>query len=349
MNESNSPVYLEQLLPAFKEHGIENVGVSRLHAPTSLPFYQDWLEKGYAGDMQYLHEHLEAKRHPEQLMAQAHSVLSVTVSYFPHPKPKGFPLQASRVALYAQGEDYHFWLKEKLTKVCEKLHELFPEETFKAFVDSAPLLERDYAKESGLGWIGKNSCLINQEKGSLYFLGEILTTMKLVSNVTPAADRCGTCTRCLDICPTGALEQPRILDATKCISYLTIEAKHDPSEELRLQMGDWLFGCDLCQTICPWNARLWKNEMLTSEKLSLDHSRKQLIEELQMILTSSNKKLEKIFHGTAVLRARAKGLKRNAVIVAVNQGLKELKNEIESLSENEHFTSLCQWALKELG
>jgi epoxyqueuosine reductase len=160
----------EQLNKIFVDIGVEDFGIASIDAPTSLPFYETWLDQGFAGDMTYLHDHLPLKKQPQQLMPQARSVISLLIPYFPHPEINNFPLQHSRVALYAQGTDYHFWIKEKLQQVIAKLTQSFPNETFRAFVDSAPVLERDYAQKAGLGWVGKNTCLINQQKGSLLFL-----------------------------------------------------------------------------------------------------------------------------------------------------------------------------------
>ena len=220
---------------------------------------------------------------------------------------------------------------------------------FLAMTDSTPILERDLAYRAGLGWVGKNTCLIHPKKGSLFFLGEIITSLNIESPLTPVHDFCGTCTRCMDICPTQALISPRKMDARKCIAYLTIESRDIPPEELRKPIGDWLFGCDLCQTVCPWNQKVFKNELETQELLSLSSEEEKLqVEDLRYLLTSSGKKLEKDFFGTAYSRAGSFGLKRNALIVAANRNLKELTPEIEALSTHPKLGPLAEWALTQL-
>lgn len=318
-----------------------------LKKPLSIEFYKIWLKEQKHGSMQYLKEHLPLKEKPETLLpsGKAHSVFLITQNYLEVPDHENFPLKNNKVALYAQGIDYHHWLKDKLSTTVTELKKLYPNEEFLPLTDSSPFLERDYAYQAGLGWIGKNTCLISQEKGSLFFIGEILSTLK--HNIDPkniptilAPDRCGNCTRCIDVCPTKALDDDKKLDARKCISYLTIEVKTPPPVELREGMQDWLFGCDLCQTVCPWNQKVFGKEIHLEKK----EKSTELIEELRWILTTSNRQLMKELKETPLSRAGGRGLKRNAIVVATNLGITELEAEIQSLSNHEYFSELCTWS-----
>lgn len=327
----------------LKKYDFTLHGWAALERPLSFEFYRSWVENGFAGEMDYLREHLPMKENPQRLMSSAKSAIVLAQNYHPHPHGTRAPLPHSRVSLYAQGADYHHWFKERILRLIEDLREIAPEADFLPFVDSGPVLERDLAYRAGLGWIGKNTCLINEKKGSLFFLAEILTSLPLTARRDPAADRCGTCTRCIDVCPTQALVEPRKLDARKCISYLTIESKKAPPEDVRAKMHDWLFGCDLCQTVCPWNRKIWADQLDTRIQRG---SHEGLVEELRWILTESHRQIRKKLLGTPLSRAGAKGLKKNAVIVATNLGLKELRPEIQALQTDERFSQLCEWSIR---
>lgn len=300
--------------------------------------------------MNYLKEHAPIKENPQSKWPEAKSCLVFAMPYYPHPEPqKSPPLQASRMSMYSKGMDYHFWFRGRMQELCLELKELFPNEEFLAFTDSSPLLERDLAKRAGLGWYGKNTCIIHPKKGSLFFLGEIITSLSFESELAPLPDFCGNCTRCLDICPTQALIAPQKMDASRCISYLTIESRSVPSLELREKIGDWFFGCDLCQTTCPWNQKIFKNQLSTRliEVLPADTERK-LTEEMRYILESSGKRLSKDFSGTPLARAGSFGLKRNALIVIANRKLHGLEDSIVPLLEHEKLGELAQWTLDQL-
>lgn len=318
-------------------------GAASLHRPISLEFYKTWIEKKYFGKMEYLKSHLPAKENPKLLHSRIETALVFSHPYVPHPRPS--PETASRTALYARGEDYHFWLTEKLEKMAQNLRALFPEEVFLVFTDSSPILERDLAYRAGLGWVGKNTCLIHPKHGSLFLIGEIATSLSLKETPGPIADFCGTCTRCIDICPTQALEAPRLLNAEKCISYLTIESRDLPAVEFRTAIGDQFFGCDLCQTICPWNQKVFGKSLEIQPRRDLNkEGRQALVTELREILTLSGKKLQKRYVGTALMRAGPFGLRRNALVVAANQKLTELKNEILFFQKDPKLAELANWA-----
>lgn len=297
--------------------------------------------------MNYLKTHEPLKEDPSRLMPQARSLISVAVRYSPHPHPVSATPKALEVAKYAQGADYHNWLTERLTQLAEALRERIPGFEYLVASDSKPLLERDLAEQLGLGWIGKNTCLIHPKKGSFFLLGEILTNVE-VTEMTAAAtvpDFCGTCTRCLDACPTGALIEPRKLDATQCISYWTIETKEIAPEPLRSQIGPLFFGCDICQDVCPWNEKLFRLEG-RPERPAFSES--DLEAELRYFLTASNRQMERDLRESPILRARPRGLRRNALIVAGNQKIAALSPEIEKWTLDKDLGELAHWALQKI-
>lgn len=335
---------------AVADLGFTQFGISSLNRPLSFEFYRQWLTEGLHGDMGYLAEHADIKETPQQKWPRARSALVLAMPYYPHPeKLPAFPLRQARISLYAQGTDYHMWFKERMAQLCAKLQEIFPDEEFLPMTDSSPVLERDLAKRAGLGWVGKNTCLIDPKKGSLFFIGEIYSSLPWQDEFPPVPDFCGTCTRCIDICPTGALIEPRKMDARKCISYLTIESRKVPEEKLRSQIGDWFFGCDLCQTVCPWNQKVFKGQLSTEKSLALSSAEENsLLADLKYILTSSGKRLGKDFLGTPLARAGSFGLKRNALIVIANRNLQDLKQEVADLKEHEKLGELAMWTYQQL-
>ncbi len=351
----------ELLQDELPKRGLSHFGLTPLTRPLSFDLYRDWLDAGMHGDMQYLVEHAPVKEAPRRQWPRVNSALVFAMPYHPHPEPlASWPLKQARVSLYAQGADYHFWFRDRLREIAALLQQQFPQEEFLCFTDSSPVLERDLAHRAGIGWVGKNTCIIHPQKGSLFFLGEIYSSLNLqphpgasaapsaTSTSTPALmpDYCGSCTRCLDICPTGALIEPRKLDARRCISYLNIESRKLAPVELRSGIGDWLFGCDLCQTVCPWNQKLFNHTLDTSLQQPLDvDEQSALIDDLRYLLTASGKRLEKDFYGTPLARAGNFGLKRNALVVIGNRRLMQLKSEVNALTSHERLGELAQWAL----
>lgn len=342
----------------------DQVGFSPFSKSLSLDFYKDWIDEGMHGNMEFLVEHFPQKESPERIHPDLKSCIAVSISYHPHPKKVdlGFSSLGTslKIGAYAQGEDYHYWLKEKLEGAISKLSENFPNEVFLAFTDSGPVLERDLAVKSGLGWTGKNTCVIHPKKGSLFFIGEILTSLDLNTVGELVPDRCGTCTRCIDACPTDALTE-RKLDARKCISYLSIEHKSKVDDDLADKVGPWYFGCDICQLVCPWNEKLYGKEFLGSraqigskneEKTYLDENERELlVRDLKGILESSNKSITKRFRGTPLTRANGNMHKRNALLVAANYELAELVPVAVILRENTQSEFLKQsidWFVEKL-
>lgn len=341
----NSMDFVAKLDQTLKRFEFSHYGWTELGQPLSLALYEDWLKAGHHGGMEYLVTHLPKKADSTTWVPRARSAILVAKNYFPHPYSSEKSL-STRTALYAVGEDYHFAFRGELEKAAESLRLDFPGEEFLCFTDSAPILERDLAARAGLGWIGKNSCVIHPQKGSLFFIGEILTSLSLTNQNPLTHDFCGTCDRCIKACPTQALEAPRVLNANKCISYWTIEAKTVAPQALREKFGDWFFGCDICQTVCPWNEKVFGKENM--RRLSRQTVEPPLASDLRKILTSSNKSLEKEFAKLPYSRTRAKGLKRNAIYVIGNLQLVELKAEVEAYLVQEEYRELAEWVLKRL-
>lgn len=343
----NSVSILSQIENQIKSQGWDHYGFVELKPSLSLEFYRQWLAQGFHGEMNYLQKHLETKENPEILWPHAHSAIVMTQDYQnPIPGRDHFPFSQLKIARYAKGNDYHFWFKKKISLLASRLSEMFPHEYFFPACDDRPLLERDLATRAGLGWIGKNTCLINPKKGSLFFIGEIITSMKLNSSTLQVPpDFCGQCTRCLEACPTQAFVHPRELDARKCISYWTIESRGLPPENIRKQMNDWFFGCDICQTVCPWNQKVFGNHELNSSSSTL--TRQKYVEELQFILTTSNRKLMSFLKNTPLIRAGGTGLKRNALIIVGNKQLRELEVEVKKYLDHPRLQCLAQWVLEQ--
>jgi epoxyqueuosine reductase len=296
--------------------------------------------------MDYLVRHLPQKENPTLLAPKARSAIVIAKTYFPHPYPATEKFNP-RTALYAQGSDYHLAFKNEIENTATLLRAEFPEEEFLCFTDSSPILERDLAYRAGLGWIGKNTCTIHQRKGSLFFIGEIFTSLALEHEGPLHADMCGSCDRCLRACPTGAIEAPKTLNAGKCISYWTIEAKEAAPVELREKFGDWFFGCDICQTVCPWNEKVFGKETMSA--MSAEHLGGDSVEDdLRWILTNSHREIGRRFVGLPLERARPLGLKRNALYVIGNRRLSALRPEVETFLADEKLGELARWALAKL-
>ena len=214
------------------------------------PKLEKWLKKGYHGKMKYMENHFDKRLDPTKLVEGAKSVVSLMYNYYP--KQDLAKSDSFKIAKYAYGKDYHFVIKDKLKEFMSRIHQEIGEVDGRVFVDSAPVMERQWAAKSGLGWLGKNSLLLNKQRGSFYFLAELIIDLELEVD-GPMQDYCGTCTKCIDACPTDAIVGDGVVDASKCISYLTIELKEDLPTEFSDKMENWVFGCDICQDVCPWN------------------------------------------------------------------------------------------------
>jgi epoxyqueuosine reductase len=298
--------------------GFDLVGLCTLGPAETAAAFDEWLGRGFAGTMQYLPRGREKRMDSRLAVPGAISAIVVAMSY-------GGRAPDGPVARYARGDDYHDVLLERL----QRLHHWLSAEAGqpvlgKAYVDTGPLLERDLARRAGLGWFGKNTNLINPSLGSFFFLGALLVDLPLASDAPFSADRCGTCTRCLEACPTDAIVAPRILDATRCISYLTIELKGEIPVDLREAMGDLLYGCDVCQTCCPWNVSFSKDLAEDSPYKPRDVlSRKDARTLAREILPMTAEEFSRAFKNSPLKRAKLGGLKRNAAVVLGNVGTPE--------------------------
>lgn len=234
-----------------RELGFSFCGISKAaFLEDEAPKLEEWLRRGYQGKMGYLENHFDKRLDPTKLVPGAKSVVSLIYNYYPK---KDLAKDGElKIAKYAYGQDYHFVIKDKLKILTDRLCEEIGHVEGRVFVDSAPVHERAWAAQSGLGWVGKNSLLLNRELGSFFFLAELILDLELEPD-GPIKDYCGTCTACMDACPTDAIPQPFVVDGSRCISYLTIELKEAIPEEFKGKTEDWIFGCDICQDVCPWN------------------------------------------------------------------------------------------------
>ncbi len=285
--------------------GFQAVGVSKAgFLEEQAPLLENWLQRGSHGQMTYMENHFDKRLDPTKLVDGARSVISLSLNYYTD-EVQSDP-QAPKISRYAYGEDYHTVIKDKLKVLIESIRDNIGEVNGRAFVDSAPVLDKAWAKKAGLGWIGKNSNLINKKAGSFFFLAELITDLELEYDIAPTEDHCGTCTRCIDACPTEAIVAPYVVDGSKCISYLTIELKDELPSEFRGKMDNWMFGCDVCQDVCPWN------------KFSVLHTEPAFKASSDLLGISSSdwqeitqETFSRVFSKSAVKRTKFTGLKRN--------------------------------------
>jgi epoxyqueuosine reductase len=328
---------------ASQEAGFDLCGIAPASDAAELKYFPDWIASGYAGEMKYMEARTEqgALKRASLVHAApwAHSVVVCAINYNTE-QPYSTQIEdKSRgwISRYAWGrEDYHQAVMRRLRQVESAIHngvqESGGEIVTRCYVDTGPVVERVYAKYAGVGWIGKNTCILNQKKGSWLFLGVILTSLELQPDL-PAPDRCGTCTRCIEACPTDALVAPYQLDSTKCISYLTIEKRGAISEELRGQMGRHIFGCDICQDVCPWNR---KAPHTTAAEFA---PRPELVNPaLDWLAEMSADRFREAFRGSPVRRTKFAGMRRNAAIAMGNSGDRSFLPLLEELAADEDQT-----------
>lgn len=302
----------ERLKAQARALGFDLVGVTRLGPAETAPMFDDWIGRGFAGEMSYLERGAEKRADPRRVFDKVRSAVVVAMNY-------GGTAPPGPVARYARGDDYHDVITEKLRSLHAWLNaELGRDVAGKAYVDTGPILERDLARKAGLGWFGKNTMLVNPEIGSFFFLGALLLDLELEEDAPFEADRCGTCTRCLDACPTDAFVEPRVLDATRCISYLTIELKGDIPEALHAAVGENLYGCDICQDVCPWNVRFSRDarESAFAERPVIAEREARTL--ASNILEMDDESFQAAFRKSPMKRAKLRGLKRNASVVLRN-------------------------------
>lgn len=324
--------------------GFDLVGVAPVQPPPHADSFLLWLAQGYAGTMDYLARTAHLRINPAELLPDARSAVVVGLNY----APAELPDTDYRIARYALGDDYHSVIREKLATLLSALQALEPGTRGRICVDSAPVLERDLAMLAGLGWYGKNTCLINTHHGSYFLIGVLLLTLELEYD-SPAEGGCGTCRLCLDACPTGALVEPFVLDARRCISYLTIERRGSIPPAYREPIGEWLFGCDVCQEVCPFN-RPRPHQPRRARPTTEPRLQPRPLPSLAEILQMDEAAYAARFRGSAVKRAKWQGLIRNALIVAGNKGDPALRPLVERFLHHDDpvLREAAEWALQRL-
>jgi epoxyqueuosine reductase len=379
---------LEDSIKQFaRDLGFALAGIARAAAADGFDRLNEWLQRGYAGDMEYMRRQAEARSHPSSILTDVRSVIMLGMEYgekvrvssarqdlappnqgagqfartapsteypvqsaqhsesksipesriasvtsWPHSDNAGGEKLFGKVARYAAGEDYHDVIRRQLNKLLSWLQTEVPSCRGRGVVDTAPLLERDFARRAGLGWIGKNTMLINKHRGSYFFLAALLVDLELAVDASHVASHCGTCTACLDACPTQAFSGPGWLDSRRCISYLTIELRSQISNKYRSELAGWAFGCDVCQEVCPWN----RHDDSLPDTLNLVE-----------LLSLDEEGFRRRFRGTALMRAKRRGLLRNAAMLLGNQGDASAIPALErALTDAEPLVrEAAQWAL----
>jgi epoxyqueuosine reductase len=299
------------------EAGFDRAGIATLEPLEHGDAFVRWLERGEQAGMAYMERRLETRLSPATVLAGARSVVCVALRYWPlagEEEPTGdlWP----RVARYARGVDYHELMTERLDALAARVGAAFPEVVTHRYVDTGPVLERELAARAGIGVVGKNTCLLDREMGSWFLLGELFTTLDVAPD-DPLADLCGGCTLCIDACPTGALVEPYRLDSNRCISYWTIEHRGELPDDAARGNGDWVFGCDVCQEVCPWNRRRHALGPADHPELRLPAERREL--DLAGLMNLSRDEYVERFRGSPMKRARLEGLRRNATVAARNR------------------------------
>lgn len=301
-NPNNS--HADLIKKRAKELGFLDCGIAKAEfLEEEAPRLESWLKENRHGNMLYMGNHFDLRLDPRLLVDGAKSIISLTYNYYPEKQQRPDSYQ---IAKYAYGIDYHFVVKEKLNELLAFIREEIGEVSGRAFVDSAPILEHAWAKKAGIGWVGKNSLTLSKQKGSFFFLAELIIDLELVYDEPFKADHCGNCTKCIDACPTSAILPNKKVDGSKCISYFTIELKNEIPEDMKGKWDDWIFGCDICQDSCPWNKFSQptheKKFQPTGELLNYTQSDWEEI---------NNLAFNKIFQKSAVKRTKFEGLKRN--------------------------------------
>lgn len=327
--------------------GFELVGVAPVEPVPELSFYREWIDAGYAGKMAYLERNIDKREDVTRVVADAKSVVVCAKVYHTnHPlsveqtdKNRGW------ISRYSWGDDYHDVLRTKLFELLNFIgHEAEEEVVGRIYVDTGPVLDRVYAKYAGIGWFGKNTCIINQNHGSWFFIGEIITNLALEYD-SPVPDRCGTCTRCIDACPTDAILEPYVLDSRRCISYLTIELKDDIPVELRDDIGNHVFGCDICQDVCPWNRKA-----TVTDDAAFEPRAEMMNPHLEMLAQMSREDFRERFRGSPIKRTKYRGFLRNVAVALGNSGERAFLPLLQKLANCDEplVAKHAAWAITKL-
>ena len=297
--------YSEMIKAEAKRLGFSFCGIAKAQfLEQEAPKLEQWLKDGKNGKMEYMENHFDKRLDPRLLVDHAKSVISVSLNYFTNEKQED--VTAPKISKYAFGTDYHFVLKHKLKSLLNFIRVEIGEVNGRAFVDSAPVLDKVWAQKAGLGWLGKHSNLIAKQTGSFFFLGELIIDLDLIPDAPFTADHCGNCTKCIDACPTEAIVSPYVVDGSRCISYLTIELKEQIPSEFKGKMNNWMFGCDVCQDVCPWN------------RFAVPHQEKEFTPQFNLLGLKkddwqeiTHEIFQTVFKNSAVKRTKLEGLKRN--------------------------------------
>lgn len=304
-----SEKYARLIKSKAKKFGFQSCGISKAgFLEEEAHSLENWLRNDYHGKMSYMENHFDKRLDPTLLVEGSKSVISLSYNYFPAENLSS--LESFKISKYAYGEDYHIVIKEILAEMVAELKEEIGDFECRVFTDSAPILERSWARKSGIGWVGKNANLITKKNGSFYFLAEIICDLELQADLAKT-DHCGTCTKCIDACPTDAIVSEKVIDGSKCISYATIELKEEIPESFKNKMQDWMFGCDICQDVCPWNrfSAPHQQEKFKPNQFLQNYQKEDWKEVTQEVFSE-------IFRKSPVKRTKFAGLQRNIGFLA---------------------------------
>ncbi len=329
--------------------GFELVGITPAAQSETIARYRQWIENGYAGKMGYLERHLPLKVDVRQLLAEAKSVISLAMNYYTLDPPKALAEDPARgqISRYAWGDDYHDVIRQRLSELVDFIKKTAETELkTRVCVDTAPIIEREYAQKAGIGWIGKNTNLIHWRSGSWYFLAEVLINIDLESDTAPLRGSCGTCTRCIEACPTDAIIEPNLLDSRLCISYLTIELKESIPKALRPKIGNLIFGCDICQEVCPWNSKA-----VPTDEPAFQPRDGNLTPKLLSLIGMTQQEFSRRFKGSPIKRTKRRGFLRNVLVAIGNWGEPRAVPALkDALTDDEPLVrSHAAWALGKIG
>ncbi|MDE0469195.1 MAG: tRNA epoxyqueuosine(34) reductase QueG [Candidatus Poribacteria bacterium] len=339
----------QQIQAHANELGFELVGIIPVAHSETIARYREWIENGYAGKMHYLEKHLSLKTDVRQLLAEAKSVISLAMNYYTLDPPKALAQDPGRgqISRYAWGDDYHELIRERLLELVTFIKQTAESELkTRVCVDTAPIIEREYAQKAGIGWIGKNTNLIHWRSGSWYFLAEVLVNIALESDTPELRGSCGTCTRCIEACPTDAIVEPNLLDSRLCISYLTIELKESIPKALRPEIGNWIFGCDICQEVCPWNSKA-----VSTTEPGFQPRDGNFAPKLLSLVGMTQEEFSQQFKGSPIKRAKRRGFLRNVLVAIGNWGTQRAVPALkDALADDEPVVrSHAAWALGKIG
>ena len=339
----------QQIHARANDLGFELVGITPAAQSETIARYRQWIENGYAGKMGYLERHLPLKVDVRQLLAEAKSVISLAMNYYTLDPPKALADDPAhgQISRYAWGDDYHDVIRQRLSELVDFIKQTAETELkTRVCVDTAPIIEREYAQKAGVGWIGKNTNLIHWRSGSWYFLAEVLINIDLESDTEPLRGSCGTCTRCIEACPTDAIIEPNLLDSRLCISYLTIELKESIPKALRPKIGNLIFGCDICQEVCPWNSKA-----VPTDEPAFQPRDGNLTPKLLSLIGMTQQEFSRRFKGSPIKRTKRRGFLRNVLVAIGNWGEPRAVPALkDALADDEPLVrSHAAWALGKIG